>query len=183
MLFIEQVNRKTYVDRLQYWILMKSTFITGIAATWIIIATSFVVTQQIQAQAGNMIITYLSGKEEVPPTKSDANAWAKFQEVNNGSQIVYWVSISGLNKITGAQLHEGVKGQNGDVVAVLAGNKSAAQGNTTISFKGNITKDDLQGPFKGKEVSDLISRMKNSSIYVNVPTDEYKDGAIRGQIG
>ena len=162
---------------------MKSTFITGIAATWIIIATSFVVTQQIQAQAGNMIITYLSGKEEVPPTKSDANAWAKFQEVNNGSQIVYWISISGLNKITGAQLHEGVKGQNGDVVAVLAGNKSAAQGNTTISFKGNITKDDLQGPFKGKEVSDLISQMKNSSIYVNVHTDEYKNGAIRGQIG
>jgi exosome complex RNA-binding protein Csl4 len=96
---------------------------------------------------------------------------------------VYWVSISGLNKITGAHLHEGVKGQNGDVVATLAGNKSADQGNTTISLKGNITKDDLQGPLKGKEVSDLIRQMKNSSIYVNVHTDEYKDGAIRGQIG
>jgi CHRD domain-containing protein len=181
--FMQQVNRKTYVDSLHNRNLMKSTFITVIATTLIIIATPFVITQQIQAQAGNMIITYLSGKEEVPPTKTYASAWAKFQEVNNGSQIVYSVSIIGLNKITGAHLHEGVKGQNGDVVAVLAGNKSASQGNTTISFKGNITKDDLQGPFKGKEVSELISRMKNSSIYVNVPTDEYKDGAIRGQIG
>ena len=183
MLFIEQVNRKTYVDRLQYRILMKSTFITVIATTLIMIATPFVIMQQTQAQQGNMIITFLSGKEEVPPTKSDANAWAKFQEVNGGAQIAYWVSISGLNKITGAHLHEGVKGQNGDVVAVLAGNKSATGGNSTISLSGNITKNDLQGPLKGKEVSNLVSQMKNSSIYVNVHTEEYKDGAIRGQIG
>jgi hypothetical protein len=80
-------------------------------------------------------------------------------------------------------LHEGVKGQNGDVVAVLAGNKSATGGNSTISLSGNITKDELQGPLKGKEVSNLVSQMKNSSIYVNVHTDEFKDGAIRGQIG
>jgi len=180
---MKQANRKTYVDIQYYTILMKSIFVSVLAISLILIATPFVITQQIQAQEGNKIITYLSGKEEVPPTKTDASAWAKFQEVNNGSQIVYSVSIIGLNKITGAHLHEGIKGQNGDVVAVLAGNKSAAQGNTTISFKGNITKDDLQGPLKGKEVSDLISRMKNSSIYVNVHTNEYKDGVIRGQIG
>ena len=180
---MKQANRKTYVDIQYYTILMKSIFVSVLAISLILIATPFVITQQIQAQEGNKIITYLSGKEEVPPTKTDASAWAKFQEINNGSQIVYSVSIIGLNKITGAHLHEGIKGQNGDVVAVLAGNKSAAQGNTTISFKGNITKDDLQGPLKGKEVSDLISRMKNSSIYVNVHTNEYKDGVIRGQIG
>lgn len=163
---------------------MKSTFITVIMTSLILIAPSFVIMQQIQAQEGNIIITFLSGKEEVPPTKSDANAWAKFQSVNNDSQIAYWVSISGLNKITGAHLHDGIKGQNGDIVAVLSGNKSAdAGGNATISLTGNITKDDLQGPLKGKEISDLISRMKNASIYVNVHTDEYKDGVIRGQIG
>ena len=163
---------------------MKSTFITVIATSLTLIATSFVIMQQIQAQEGNIIITFLSGKEEVPPTKSDANAWAKFQSVNNDSQIAYWVSISGLNKITGAHLHDGIKGQNRDIVAVLSGNKSAdAGGNATISLTGNITKDDLEGPLKGKEISDLVSRMKNSSIYVNVHTDEYKDGVIRGQIG
>jgi hypothetical protein len=96
---------------------MKSTFITVIMTSLILIAPSFVIMQQIQAQEGNIIITFLSGKEEVPPTKSDANAWAKFQSVNNGSQIAYWVSISGLNKITGAHLHDGIKGQNGDIVS------------------------------------------------------------------
>ena len=170
---------------------MKSTYITVIAATLTLVATSFVIMQQIQAQEGNIIITFLSGKEEVPPTNSDANAWAKFQSVNNESQIAYWVSISGLNKITGAHLHNGIKGQNGDIVAVLSGNRSAdAEGNATILLTGNtilltgnITKNDLQGPLKGKEISDLISQMRNASIYVNVHTDEYKDGAIRGQIG
>lgn len=163
---------------------MKSTFTTLIATTLTLIATSFVIMQQIQAQEGNIIITFLSGKEEVPPNDSNANAWAKFQSVNNGSQIAYWVSISGLNKITGAHLHDGIKGQNGDIVAVLSGNKSAdTGGNATISLTGNITKDNLQGPLKGKEISDLISQMRNSSIYVNVHTDEFKDGVIRGQIG
>lgn len=163
---------------------MKSTFMTLIATALTLIATSFVIMQQIQAQEGSIIITSLLGKDEVPPTKSDANAWAKFQSVNNGSEIAFWINILGLNKITGAHLHDGIKGQNGDIVAVLSGNKSAdAGGNGTISLMGNIKKDSLQGPLKGKEVSDLISRMKNASIYVNVHTDEYKDGVIRGQIG
>lgn len=154
-----------------------------IVATLALIATSFVVTQQIQAQEGKMIITFLSGKDEVPPTESNASAWAKFQSVDNGSQLSYWVSIVGLKEITGAHIHKGSEGQNGDIVTVLSEAKSAEGGNETISLKGNITKDGLQGPLEGKEVSDLVSLMRNGSAYVNVHTNEYKDGVIRGQIG
>jgi hypothetical protein len=169
---------------LHYTFLMKFAFITGIATALTLIAASFVIMQQIQAQEGNIIITFLSGKDEVPPNDSNVTAWAKFQSVNNGSQLTYSVSISGLKKITAAHLHQGIEGQNGDIVAVLSNGKSAEDaGNVTISWNGNITKDDLQGPLKGKEISDLVSRMKNASIYVNVHTDEYKDGVIRGQIG
>jgi len=161
---------------------MKWAFII-IVATLAVIATSFVATQQIQAQEGKMIITFLSGKDEVPPTESNASAWAKFQSVDNGSQLSYWVSIVGLKEITGAHIHKGSEGQNGDIVTVLSEAKSAEGGNETISLKGNITKDGLQGPLEGKEVSDLVSLMRNGSVYVNVHTNEYKDGVIRGQIG
>lgn len=154
-----------------------------ILATLAVIATSFVVTQQIQAQEGKMIITFLSGKDEVPPTESDATAWAKFQSVDNDSHLSYGVSIVGLKEITGAHIHKGSEGQNGDIVAVLSEAKSAEGGNETISLKGNITKDGLQGPLEGKEVTDLVSLMRNGSAYVNVHTNEYKDGVIRGQIG
>ena len=162
---------------------MKWAFMYIIAATLAVIATSFVATQQIQAQEGKMIITFLSGKDEVPPTESNASAWAKFQSVDNGSQLSYWVSIVGLKEITGAHIHKGSEGQNGDIVTVLSEAKSAEGGNETISLKGNITKDGLQGPLEGKEVSDLVSLMRNGSVYVNVHTNEYKDGVIRGQIG
>ncbi|MDW3645137.1 MAG: CHRD domain-containing protein, partial [Nitrososphaeraceae archaeon] len=145
---------------------MKWAFMYTIVATLAVIATSFVVTQQIQAQEGKMIITFLSGKDEVPPTESNASAWAKFQSVDNGSQLAYSVSIIGLKEITGAHIHNGIKGQNGDIVAVLSKGKSAEDaGNATISWNGNITKDDLQGPLKGKEISDLITLMRNSSTY------------------
>ena len=162
---------------------MKWAFMYTIVATLAVIATSFVVTQQIQAQEGKMIITFLSGKDEVPPTESDASAWAKFQSVDNDSHLSYGVSIVGLKEITGAHIHKGSEGQNGDIVAVLSEAKSAEGGNETISLKGNITKDGLQGPLEGKEVSDLVSLMRNGSAYVNVHTNEYKDGVIRGQIG
>ncbi|MDW0192444.1 MAG: CHRD domain-containing protein [Nitrososphaeraceae archaeon] len=162
---------------------MKWAFMYTIVATLAVIATSFVVTQQIQAQAGKMIITFLSGKDAVPPTESNASAWAKFQSVDNDSHLSYGVSIVGLKEITGAHIHKGSEGQNGDIVAVLSEAKSAEGGNETISLKGNITKDGLQGPLEGKEVTDLVSLMRNGSAYVNVHTNEYKDGVIRGQIG
>ena len=162
---------------------MKWASMYTIVATLAVIATSFVLTQQIQAQDGKMIITFLSGKDEVPPTESNASAWAKFQSVDNDSQLSYWVSIIGLKEITGAHVHKGSDGQNGDIVAVLSEAKSAEGGNETISLKGNITKDGLQGPLEGKEVSDLVSLMRNGSAYVNVHTNEYNDGIIRGQIG
>ena len=162
---------------------MKWAFMYIIVATLAVIATSFVATQQIQAQEDKMIITFLSGKDEVPPTDSNASAWAKFQSIDNDSHLSYGVSIVGLKEITGAHIHKGSEGQNGDIVTVLSEAKSAEGGNETISLKGNITKDGLQGPLEGKEVSDLVSLMRNGSVYVNVHTNEYKDGVIRGQIG
>ncbi|HVE37679.1 MAG TPA: CHRD domain-containing protein, partial [Nitrososphaeraceae archaeon] len=51
-----------------------------------------------------------------------------------------------------------------------------------MSLKGNITNDKLQGPLADKELSELVSLMSDGTVYVNVHTGEFKDGAIRGQI-
>jgi len=137
----------------------------------------------IQAQEGETFSASLSGKHEVPPTDSSANGWAKFQTNDNGTQVTYWVNITGLNAITGTHIHNGSAGQNGDIVATLSGQESAKDGNNaTISLKGNITKDNLEGPLKGKELSELVSLMSDGNVYVNVHTDEFQKGAIRGQI-
>jgi hypothetical protein len=49
--------------------------------------------------------------------------------------------------------------------------------------QGSITADKLEGPLKGKSISDLVSLIDKSSAYVNVHTQSFPDGEIRGQIG
>jgi hypothetical protein len=139
---------------------------------------------KVQAQQGQSFSATLSSQDEVPPTKSNATGTAKFQVNENNSQVSYWINITGIKKISQAHIHNGTTGQNGDVVVTLSKSKSA-KGNDTppaIGFSGNITKDDLQGQLKGKDISDLVSLMSNGSAYVNAHTDKYPKGAIRGQI-
>src|SRR5436309_12939378 len=128
---------------------------------------------KVQAQQGQSFSATLSGNDEVPPTKSNSTGTAKFQVNENNSQVSYWVNITGIKKISQAHIHNGTTGQNGDVVVTLSKSKSAKGDNKplTIGFSGNITKDDLQGPLKGKEISDLGSLMSNGSAYVNAHTD------------
>ena len=139
---------------------------------------------KVQAQQGQSFSATLSGNDEVPPTKSNSTGTAKFEVNDNNSKVSYWVNITGIKKISQAHIHNGTTGQNGDVVVTLSKGKSA-QGKTSppeIGFSGNITKKDLQGPLKGKDISDLVSLMNNGSAYVNAHTDKYPKGAIRGQI-
>lgn len=137
----------------------------------------------IQAQEGETFSASLSGKDEVPSTQSNATGLAKFQTDENGTQVSYWLNITGLNEITGAHIHNGTAGQNGDVVATLSGPETAENAqNPVISLKGNITNDKLEGPLAGKELSELVSLMSDGTVYVNVHTGEFQNGAVRGQI-
>ena len=141
----------------------------------------------VKAQEGQSFSATLSGKDEVPPTESNSTGTAKFQvnqNKDNESQVSYWVNITGIKKVNQAHIHNGTTGENGDIVATLSKGKSA-KGNDSppqIGFAGNITKDDLQGPLKGKEISDLVTLMSDGGAYANVHTDKYPKGAIRGQI-
>ena len=137
-----------------------------------------------KAQEGQSFSATLSGGDEVPPTESNSTGTAKFQVTENNSQVSYWVNITGIKKVNQAHIHNGTTGENGDIVVTLSKGKSA-KGNDRppqIGFAGNITKDDLQGPLKDKDISDLVSLMSAGNAYVNVHTDKYPDGAIRGQV-
>jgi CHRD domain len=157
--------------------------ITAMLVAIISIGIASVNLNSIQAQEGEAFFANLSGKDEAPPTESSATGWAKFQTDENGTQVFYWINISGFNEITGIHIHNGSAGQNGDIVVTLSRQESAKDGgNSTISLKGNITKDDLEGPLKGKELGELVGLMSDGNAYVNVHTVEFQNGAIRGQI-
>jgi hypothetical protein len=138
----------------------------------------------VKAQEGQSFSATLSGSDEVPPTESNSTGIAKFQVNENNSQVSYWVNITGIKKVNQAHIHNGSTGENGDIVVTLSKGKSAKGDDRPpqIGFAGNITKDDLQGPLKDKDISDLVSLMSAGNAYVNVHTDKYPDGAIRGQV-
>ena len=115
--------------------------------------------------------------------RANSTGWTKFQTNDSGTQVSYWMNLTGLNEITGAHIHNGSAGQNGDIGVSLSGQRSAKNGNnSTISFNGNITQTDLQDPPKGKELSELVGLMSDGVVYVNVHLGEFQNVEIRGQI-
>jgi CHRD domain-containing protein len=158
--------------------------VVSVFAAVLLVATTATVLNlaRVQGQQGVQSFTAtLSGSAN----KSNSTGTAKFLVNDNNSQISYWINVTGIKKINQAHVHNGTTGQNGDIVVSLLSNSKSAKGNATppkIGFKGNITKGDLRGPMQGKEISDLITLMGNGSAYINIHTDKYPKGAIRGQI-
>jgi hypothetical protein len=159
--------------------------ITAMLAAIISIGTVSMTLNSIQAQeqGGEGFTADLSGQDEVPPTESNATGTAEILFNNDSSQASYFVNTTGFEEITGAHIHNGSEGVNGDIVVPLSQEKSAEnQDNPAIWFSGEINNNDLQGPLEGKEISDLASLINNGSAYVNIHTQDNPDGAIRGQL-
>ena len=126
----------------------------------------------------------LLGSNEKPPTESNSTGTANFQANENNSMISYTLNVTGIKKITQANIRNGSQGENGDILVILSKSKSAKgdERPPKIGFSGKITKDNLTGPLKGKELSDLISLMSKGNAYANIQTEKYPKGAIRAQI-
>jgi CHRD domain-containing protein len=156
--------------------------ITAILAAIISIGAVSLSVYSIQAQEGETFSANLSGKNEVPPSESNATGWVKFQ--TDDKQVFYLTNITGLNELTGIHLFIGSTGEDGDRVATLSGyEEGKGANNATISIKGNITKDNLEGSLNGKELTELVSLMSHGKINVDVDTgDEFYKGEIRGQV-
>jgi hypothetical protein len=162
---------------------LATIYLTAITISLALLGFSISASNQAQAQAGEGFKADLSGKDEVPPTESNATGTAEILFNNDSSQASYFVNTTGFEKITGAHIHNGSQGVNGDVVAALSKEKSSKnKDNPSIWFAGDIKSSDLQGPLKGKEISDLANLLNNGSAYVNVHTEDNPDGAIRGQL-
>ena len=146
------------------------------------ISVSVVFTNQVNAQQQNGYVTTLNGKNEVPSHADVTATGISGFIVNSGnSKVWYQIEAEGLNGvITQAHIHSGKVGENGAVVATLfKGNKDTVNG---ALVQGSITADKLEGPLKGKSISDLIDLFDDASAYVNVHTETFPDGEIRGQI-
>jgi hypothetical protein len=121
----------------------------------------------------------LSGQEEVPPVQTTASGMAWFKPMLD--KVWFKVNVTDMQGVTQAHIHIGKVGENGPVVVTLYKSDTPQPINGKLAY-GNITANLLEGPMKGKQLSDLATTMSNGSTYVNVHTEKHPNGEIRGQI-
>ena len=105
----------------------------------------------------------LSPAEEVPPTSSQGSGSGSIRVADDGS-LSGSVSTTGVQG-TMAHIHQGAKGANGPVIVPLT--KSG---------------DTYTVPAGAKLNESQMSAFKAGNLYVNVHSDKYKGGEVRGQL-
>lgn len=152
------------------------------------------------AQENTEFTATLSGKEVIPPVKTDGTGIANFQAGEN--LLYYQINVLNAGKITSVQINHGAVGTNGDAIVTLIESKddddddvnligniptltgvaSTKQSSSSFSASGNVNVADLIGPFKDKTIADLVIAIQSGETYVNVQTEDHPEGELRGQI-
>ncbi|MBV9178084.1 MAG: CHRD domain-containing protein [Nitrososphaeraceae archaeon] len=177
----------------------RSALIIAFVVTALIFASSITIRPQPTLAAASAAVTTgggksttqkaftatMTGSEEVPPKNTKATGTATFVSSTDGSSVSYQIHVANIKGVTMAHIHSGAIGKNGPVVVTLF--KSASPTGTMnrvfpILSQGTITSANLEGPLKGKTISDLIRLMKDGTAYANVHTQQNPKGEIRGQI-
>lgn len=145
----------------------------------LIVGTSPLTLQLAAQESEQKFIAELSGKEEVPPNESPSTGFAWVKITND--EIGYEVNVTDMDKVNAAHIHLAEAGKNGPIVLTLFKGGPTEQVNGTVG-EANVTASNLEGPMKGKDITDLVTAMKNGTTYVNVHTTDFPDGEIRGQL-
>jgi hypothetical protein len=134
------------------------------------------------ASLGMAFEAKLSGNEVVPVVATKAIGEADFRMSADGKELTYILTLKDIENVTAAHIHAGLMGKNGGPVAGLfPGPKKEGKFSGEVA-KGTITNKGLVGPLAGKTIADLVEMIKSGGAYVNVHTDKYPDGEVRGQI-
>nr|QBK89507.1 MAG: CHRD chordin domain protein [Pithovirus LCPAC001] len=133
----------------------------------------------------NKITKYTSSltrENEVPPVKTNGigNGILKLVTKDGSSSLFYEIVAKKLSSKLAmfpghAHIHSGKMGVNGPVVKTLVKSKLCKGVHT---FIGNWNSNDLEQPL----TNDLIDKLNNNELYINIHTENYPSGEIRGQI-
>ena len=138
-----------------------------------------VLTESSFAYAELESLAELSGFSEVPQIFSEALGMATIR--GNGTVLNYQINVTGIEQITGADIHQGEETENGDIVVTLF-RSNASQVPLKGDLTGTITNSSLQGPLAGKGTKDLNDLINQNRTYVNIYTTKFPNGELRGTI-
>ncbi len=184
--------------------LKKMIFVgTIFVITFVLVFSALSNFNPIYAQGNAQFTVALSGKEVVPPVKTDGTGTTNIEISPNS--LSYQINVLNTGQITSVQIHSGAIGTNGDVLVTLyqsQGNNgklfdkfpnfpdlssklsdiSLTQKSSSFSASGNVQGSDLTGKLAGKTINDLLSEIQSGNTYVIVHTQDHPKGEIRGQI-
>lgn len=169
---------------------MRSLFIVGLLLLFV---QSFCSTQMVFAENLDRYWSVLTGIQQVPTVNTEAHGFVGLKFKDDVNRLVFIVNVENIGNITGIKLYSGEKNQNGTTVLdLLNGTREVrkkvdklidvtqdGQIRGTLSI-GGATKDDLQGMLKGKSMSDLHALINSGTIYIDITTQEFPHGEIRG---
>lgn len=127
---------------------------------------------------------HLSADNEVAatPVISKANGHVKFQLNKAGTELSYKLFVANMENVRASHIHLAPEGQNGPVVVFLFGGPTVENPNGVLA-EGTLTSANLIGLLAGQTIEDLMDHIEAGNAYVNVHTNNYPGGEIRGQIG
>jgi hypothetical protein len=153
--------------------------ITVIIAVTITMISAITFSNHIVLAQNQKFNAKLTGQQEVPPVQTTASGMAWFKPMQD--KIWFKLNVTDMQGVTQAHIHTGKQGENGPILVTLYKSDTPQSINGKLAY-GNITANLLEGPMKGKQISDLATAMSNGSTYVNVHTEKHPNGEIRGQI-
>jgi hypothetical protein len=147
-----------------------TSLLVGILASLVLLFTLSVATASAAHHPGaHIFVVQLTGAAEVPgPGDPDATGTAAILVVPAADLICYrltWQNIDGT--VFAAHIHEGAEDEAGPVVVTLFSG----------AFSGT---DSFQSCTRTAEADDIADNPEN--YYVNIHSDVFPDGAIRGQL-
>jgi hypothetical protein len=128
------------------------------------------------------ITATLTAQDEVPPKSTIAKGAFELELSADGGISNYILNVTNISDVTLARMHLGARGTNGPIVMTLYQNTNPGGQINGILSKGKIFGNKFEGPLAGKYISDLMNRIQEEKIYINVCTNQNPEGEIRGQL-
>jgi len=100
----------------------------------------------------------------------------------DGMSISYRLIAANSENTRASHIHLAAPGVNGPIVVFLYGGPTIPGSFNGVLAQGTFTAADLIGPLEGQPLSALIEQMEAGNAYVNIHTDQFPGGEIRGQI-
>ena len=135
---------------------------------------------------GSSVATQLNGYREVPAISTAGGG--SFRAQIDGDELRYRLSYDDLEggAVLFAHIHFGRPATNGGVIAFLCGGGDKPTCPPSGSVEGVITADDVIGPtdqgIDPGEFGELVRAIKRNATYVNVHTETYDTGEVRGNL-